>query len=298
MNILFQSTSFSNSDINLEKIIPLAREMGFNTYDFGNIPFTNQYTNLENIIDVDGPFLIYGSTKVLKSFSKPPMDGDFKKFFPDCSMEDAKNLFFKIHDSLFYDEQNFDQAYLIKNPKIKEQLLNGMGDIYPLSEIIDKNFQEVFIKPSADLKYFNGGILLNGTVRSFLDKTNFDNSVFEKNPTVLVSPLINIASEYRFFIIDGKISTFSLYKVEDRVKSDPFVPEEIKEYAKKMISLYQPSTCFVIDVALLKNKEMKIVEYNCFNCSGLYQADMAKYLNDMSNYLTKSVKQDLKKIKF
>ena len=50
----------------------------------------------------------------------------------------------------------------------------------------------------------------------------------------------------------------------------------IIDFINDMIKIYEPAEAFVIDVCLLLNGEMKIVEINCFNSSGFYDADIQK----------------------
>jgi len=55
--------------------------------------------------------------------------------------------------------------------------------------------------------------------------------------------------------------------------------KEAEEYAK----LYRPADIFVMDLA--KTKEgTKIVEYNCWNCSGLYHTNIEKLFFEVDNY--------------
>lgn len=51
-----------------------------------------------------------------------------------------------------------------------------------------------------------------------------------------------------------------------------------------MIKLYQPGRAFVIDVALTDDG-LKIVELNCINCSGFYEADIQKIIMSLNNIL-------------
>ena len=53
------------------------------------------------------------------------------------------------------------------------------------------------------------------------------------------------------------------------VKPDSFVPAEILETAKEYALLYQPEKVFVMDIAHTEDG-YEIMEYNCFNCSGMY----------------------------
>lgn len=51
-------------------------------------------------------------------------------------------------------------------------------------------------------------------------------------------------------------------------------------YAK----LYNPNRVFTMDLALLKNGSIEIVEYNCFNGSGTYDADLDNLVDVLSKF--------------
>ena len=58
--------------------------------------------------------------------------------------------------------------------------------------------------------------------------------------------------------------------------------------ANEFAKLYQPHDIFTLDIAKIKNSngfDYKIIEYNCFNCSGIYETNFSKMANEIQNYL-------------
>lgn len=55
-----------------------------------------------------------------------------------------------------------------------------------------------------------------------------------------------------------------------------------ENYARDMARIYCPAKAFVLDICLYQD-EYKIVEINCINCSGFYDADMSKLIQALEN---------------
>ena len=174
--------------------------------------------------------------------------------------------------SFFYDTQlYFDQKYY---SSLNLPLLNQTACFLPLKDSLNTSFNtDHFIKPSSDLKGFIGGILKKGqTLQNFLSTTTMLPGWLEE--TLLVAPVKDIHSEYRFFVVNGEVLAHSLYKKEEIVTYKGETPFEVLQKAHEYSKMYQPDRVFVMDLALLKNGNIEIVEYNCFNGSGVYYANM------------------------
>ena len=109
-------------------------------------------------------------------------------------------------------------------------------------------------------------------------------SIEEKNYTtidsstpVVVAPLKEIYREYRFFIVDGKVITGSLYKMGDQVVYKTEL-DDSEIFTQKMVDLWQPAEAFVLDIALTKDG-YKVLEVNCFNSAGYYAIDVGKLVH-------------------
>ncbi len=136
----------------------------------------------------------------------------------------------------------------------------------------------MFLRPCEDTKAFTGKVF---------DQEEFDewrNDVLalktgytSLKPDTLVScaPPKTIYREYRFFVVDGKLVTQSLYKSGTRICHDPLVDDDVIAFARAMVDLWQPARAFVIDVALTPDG-FRVIEINNLNSAGFYACDVMK----------------------
>jgi len=146
---------------------------------------------------------------------------------------------------------------------------------------VDSPGDRFFFRPTADSKSFGGIIMNAGDVDAWADSVK---SIEEKNYTtidsstpVVVAPLKEIYREYRFFIVDGKVITGSLYKMGDQVVYKTEL-DDSEIFTQKMVDLWQPAEAFVLDIALTKDG-YKVLEVNCFNSAGYYAIDVGKLVH-------------------
>ncbi|HET8687954.1 MAG TPA: ATP-grasp domain-containing protein, partial [Methanosarcina sp.] len=140
-------------------------------------------------------------------------------------------------------------------------------------------FERAFVRPIHDSKVFAGGIFFKEDLNEWRHKVcvleeDYGDSL-NKNTIVQIASLKNIFSEYRFWVVKGKIITSSLYKMGKSVIYSNQVPEFVTRYVEECIQIWQPHEAFVIDVADTE-EGMKIVEINTLNSSGFYAADIQK----------------------
>jgi hypothetical protein len=162
------------------------------------------------------------------------------------------------------------------------------GDLIPTPEVF-------FARPVADSKYFAGRIFdkaewveWQGKVR---DLGEDDGSGLRADTMVMACEPKRILREYRFWIVDKKVITGSLYKMGDRVVYDKVIDKEAETFAWACVApmsldCWNPLSAFVLDIALLPDNQYKIVEINTINAAGLYAADVGKLvsaLEDLGN---------------
>jgi hypothetical protein len=177
---------------------------------------------------------------------------------------------------VFYNE-NFNHNAWVKNLGAEllnyEAIVGGFGKVNP-------SWDEFFIRPVEDRKLFAGQIIHREEFDAWKEKTENAHkdgyTTLTPDTEVVVSPLKNIHSEWRFFVVDGKIVTGSLYKRYGMLYQQPLLQDdEVIPYAQKMVDKWQPDRAFVIDVALT-DKGYKVIEYNCMNSCGFYKSDVGK----------------------
>lgn len=179
----------------------------------------------------------------------------------------------------FYND-NFDHKEWVK--QLGTNLLNYEAEVCRFQDI-NPSYNPFFVRPCEDRKVFSGQVI---------DKANFDiwlrsteqasysgYTTLTPDTLVVVSPLKAIHGEWRFFVVDGKVVTGSLYKRGDRVIHLPLLHREDAElFAEKMVEKWQPDRAFVVDVALT-DEGYKVIEYNCLNSAGFYKSNVGKIVN-------------------
>lgn len=169
---------------------------------------------------------------------------------------------------------NMDMKTWLKN--YKDNMLNYDSKILKISEVNED--RPFFMRPEKDSKEFSG--------KTFNNKEEFEqfrldllatSIVANKDTNVIVSSLKCVHREVRFFIIDGKIISSSVYKINGVPRTSPVINEDEIRFVNVMINMYQPDNAFVMDIGLTDDG-LKIVELNCINCSGFYEADIQKII--------------------
>lgn len=167
----------------------------------------------------------------------------------------------------------------------KEHMLNSDFKIYPLSQVPEQ-INEFFIRPVKDDKLFGGFKTDWFNFSEWLSqKTHLVEQgglKFDLNEFVVISSVKQLYSEYRFFIVDGKISTYSRYKLGGKLSLSSVVDPYIIDFVNETISVYCPEIAFVIDVALT-GEGLKVIECNSINGSGLYECDPFKLVNSINS---------------
>lgn len=235
---------------------------------FGLIEYHNIITNLYDE-DLDGQEVMFrGGLKVIHMLSNNLVEG----FSPE-SIE-------KLKRGISYDVQAFDQRYYAG---LGLPLLNAQASYEPFSAVKDKKYsKDMFIKPSSDLKAFMAGVLKAGTtVEEYILSSTRQITYLDEH--VLVSDVKKPGVEYRFVCIDGEAIAGSSYLDHGKFCMTKPVDKSMLKMASEFAGLYRPSDIYVMDLALSDN-DVSIVEYNCWNGSGLYNIDMEKLFMDVESY--------------
>lgn len=136
-----------------------------------------------------------------------------------------------------------------------------------------------FMRPIDDSKHFAGRVF---EVAEFYEwkrnvcvlEHDYGSSLSKDTLIQLCEPK-TIYAEYRFWVVDDKIVTASLYKRGSRVMYSADVDPRFFSYVAAQINLWAPHRAFVIDVCDTP-EGLKIVEINTLNSAGFYAGDMQK----------------------
>ena len=78
--------------------------------------------------------------------------------------------------------------------------------------------------------------------------------------------------EYRMFIVNGQVVSSTKYRLRTILDKKPNAPSEIVDFANRMAAIWSPEKAYVMDVCKTDQGELKLLELNCFNASGVYAA--------------------------
>lgn len=150
-----------------------------------------------------------------------------------------------------------------------------------------------FCRPVLDSKSFSGAVFSKEEFYEWKRKIvvlgeDYGSSL-DGASVIQISSLKKIFAEYRFFIVNGKISTASKYKQGDKLLLKNIDVElkgsELEAFVLARLSEWQPLPSFCIDIAETPNG-LKVVEINTINSSGFYDIDVQKFINDMEEAFT------------
>lgn len=158
-------------------------------------------------------------------------------------------------------------------------LLNFDSRIYEIQDDFEWEYDQQFIRPCLDSKVFTGKVFdkQEWTKYQTYLLTNGHETSLTKTTRIQVACPKKITQEVRFWIVDGKVITYSTYRRGSFLYYDGNVDPDAIEYAQKMIDIFQLAKTFVIDIALTENG-WKIIECGSTSCAGFYDADMQKLL--------------------
>lgn len=174
--------------------------------------------------------------------------------------------------------------------KWRGHLLNDDAVFCSMKDVLyhfDGREQEgmVFLRPSTDSKFLNGGLHTRKEIEEILDNLyklgTPDPAGLSLCTSMMVATPKNVVAEYRFWIVDGQVVTWSLYKRGDRVIYSSEVERDAISYVGSSVMEHPQmhrniARAFVLDVARMLDGTFKIIEANTLNASGFYAADVQK----------------------
>jgi hypothetical protein len=148
---------------------------------------------------------------------------------------------------------------------------------------------QFFIRPTLDNKSFAGSVMTWDEFELFrtgvAKVSGAADVTLRLGDRVIVAPLVEIAAEYRFFVVEGRVITGSRYKVGDRVESSPSVPESLTDFAQSCVDHWSPNNAFAIDIAVTEQGP-KVLEINSANSAGFYACDVGAFIDAVNHRLS------------
>ena len=170
----------------------------------------------------------------------------------------------------------------------KEHMLNYDSEIHMWGNI--PHFDgERFIRPVDDGKAFTGEIISSEKLVGWQDRIQYfsGDTQIPVTTKIQISPIKRIFREYRFFIVNKEVVTGSMYNEDNKLIRRPLESQDdaVVEFTQKMVDIWTPDIVSVIDIAVLEDTyDMKIIEFNNANASGIYRSDvraLVKAINEV-----------------
>lgn len=166
------------------------------------------------------------------------------------------------------------------------KMLNHGAIIETIEQLsVDKAFtrNEFFIRPIKDNKFIPGQIMTEVEIKEWAKDVVKHTPEHAQEVMILSTPQ-EIAYEARFWVVNGKVITWSQYKRgKTVVASHQMVDKDMIWFAQSLVGgfpealkAWQPAKAFCLDICLTEDGEFKIVEINNINSSGFYDCDVQK----------------------
>lgn len=221
------------------------------------VPFTEELPEMPE--EVTFPFVLFGLTTLIKNAAKSP----------------------KWRRGIFFDEEKF--APTSYHKVIGDLLLNSDMKICTARELAAFGLsrdEKIFIRPNDDFKAFSGQTMTFGDYLDWftLFKDADDMSVSQATQMVYAAPK-HIRREFRTHLVAGRVVGMSEYLP----MSQAILSERVAEFAEHVADRYSPAEAFVLDIAETANG-LHVIEYNCINGAGFYQANVGAIVRALSIY--------------
>jgi hypothetical protein len=262
MEFLIQHNLLNDKSLNK---IRVALEKGKLPHKFiGVIPFSRELVSDDDIQGKD--YIPYGST-LLTTLA--------------YELYNWKGLYFDLSNF------NYEMATANRDDMLNSHIILSAKDTldFMKKEKPDKCW---FVRPSLDLKQFSGLEIESKECYEWLEDAMLCDSsgsyrISEDTMIVIAHPQ-EIKAEWRWFVIDGKVISGSMYRRAGCLYLEEAVEKDLIEEAQSMVDgKWLPCSCCVMDLALTKNG-LKVIEFNCINSSGFYNHNIQAILTQLFNY--------------
>lgn len=163
-------------------------------------------------------------------------------------------------------------------------MLNGPDAVFlAVSEIgarLPDDGRHWFIRPVADSKEQAGTVRAAMEIRETarkvmsLDPEEIPNGSLRPDTLMMLTPPARILREWRIWIVNGNVITYSLYREGARVTYRHEIDEDALDFARMLARLndgYSPA--YVMDICRT-GQGLRLLETNCINAAGFYAADL------------------------
>jgi len=186
---------------------------------------------------------------------------------------------------------NFD--YRVHLAHWGSKMLNGDGWFGRFADVPSppKDWRGLFfIRPIHDNKAFNGRVMSYKQYQEWrhevVDEGKRDGYILDGDTPVMTAQATNLYQEYRIWVVDGKVVTGSLYKLDRKPLYRAQVDEDVLRFAQSCVDEWKPADAFVLDIART-SLGLSVIEVGNINSAGFYEADMDRLVVALEAYATK-----------
>ena len=164
-------------------------------------------------------------------------------------------------------------------------LINGDAEITVFGKV--KATEKIFLRPVKDLKEFTGLTLNPDELEDWQtrvwegEQSTHTQQLTMSTPVVVASAKV-ILHEWRCFVVGGRVVAQSQYAEYGKRQRNANVAADVIAFAQKLVDIWQPAKCFVLDVGETKDG-LGMVEINTLNSSGVYECDFHAVVEALEN---------------
>ena len=141
---------------------------------------------------------------------------------------------------------------------------------------------DLFMRPVSDSKEVAGGVKSRAEIHAIaekvlsIDPSEIPGGSLEHDTEMMFTEPMRILQEWRLWVVDEQIITYSLYKEGRRVVYRAEIDEDALAFAKQMVAANPHyARAYVIDVCRTADG-LRLIETNCINAAGFYAAELQK----------------------
>ncbi len=173
-------------------------------------------------------------------------------------------------------------------------LLNGADALFlrlrDVPEKLPNDGKSWFLRPVEDSKEEPGKVKTTGEIIDLANKVlalgehEIPKGSLRHDTELMFTEPARIFKEWRLWVVREEIVTYSLYKEGSRVIYRREIDNDALEFAERLIRAnrdYAPA--YVIDICRT-DSGLKMLETNCINAAGFYEADLLKLVSSIDAF--------------
>ena len=184
------------------------------------------------------------------------------------------------HPGAYYDDHTFRFSTSLRHWGAR--MLNGAVDLLPLGSFDAGRYaaqREIFVRPDRGLKELSGCVWPVGDFAKYVEKLRASGGPALEIP-IVIGPKQRIDTEWRLFIVDGRVSTGCRYERYGDPDYSTEIPPDLITFAEDAAAVWSPARAFVLDIATV-DENLFILEFNGINSAGFYRADVGRLVSDL-----------------